>query len=157
MKKAFLLLLIGAVAGAVGWHYFQLSQHPTIGQRADALADKARDAATDTKDAVTGKSKDWHLNSESIKEELAKTSQVVRSKASSAGEIIDDARITTVIKGKYVLDKNLSVLAISVSCQDGEVRLTGSVTSVELIGRAVTLALETSGVHNVVSQLVVRP
>ena len=156
MKTAFFLLLIGAIAGAVGWNYYEHSQHPTLAQRADNVADKTREAAVDTKDAVAAKAEDWKLTPTNIKEELAKTGQVVRSKAKGVGEIIDDARITAVIRGKYLVDSNLSTLAIGVSCQDGDIKLTGSVTSEEHIARAVTLALQTHGVHNVVSQLVVK-
>jgi len=156
MKTAFIFLVIGAIAGAVGWRYYERSQHPTLQQRADDVADKTRNAATDAKDAVASKAEDWHLTPDSIQDELAKTGRVVRSKAKVMGERIDDARIIAVIKGKYVVAKDLSALAISVDCRDGDVRLTGSVTSTENIARAVTLALQTGGVHNVVSQLVVR-
>ena len=156
MKTAIIFLLIGAIAGAVGWRYYERSQNPTLQQRAENMADKTRAAATDAKEAVAGKAEDWHLTPDSIKDELAKTGRVVRSKAKGIGERMDDARIIAVIKGKYVVANDLSALAISVDCSGGEVRLTGSVTSTENIARAVTLALQTGGVHNVVSQLVVR-
>jgi hypothetical protein len=163
MKTAIFLFLIAALAGVVGWRYYERSQHPTLGQRVDDLADKGREAATGAKEAATGakeavagKAEDWKLTSADIKEELAKTGQVVRSKARTVGEIFDDARIIAVIKGKYVMESSLSTFAISVECRAGDVLLTGSVTSEEHIGRAVTLARQTRGVRNVVSQLVVR-
>jgi len=156
MKAAVFFLLIGAVLGAVGWRYYQRAQHPTITQRAEHLAGEAREAAGDTKEAVAAKAEDWKLTPDSIRHELAQSGRVVRSKARDMGDSIADARIVAVIKGKFVVDNNLSVLAISVACTDGAVTLTGSATSPENIGRAVTLALETHGVHRVVSQLVVR-
>ena len=156
MKTALFFLLIGAILGAVGWRYYQRTQNPTIGQRVEHLADKTRQAASDTKEAVAGKAEDWKLAPDNIKDELARTGRVVRSKARVVGDHIDDARIIAVIKGKYVVDSNLSALAITVECRDGAVKLTGSATSPENIGRAISLALETSGVHNVVSQLVVK-
>ena len=156
MKTAFFCLLIGAIAGVVGWRYYERTQHPTLSQRAGDLADKTREVATDAKDAVANKAEDLKLTPEEIKAELAKTGRVVRSKARSVGEIIDDARIITVIKGKYVVDSDLSVFAISIECHDGNVNLTGSVTSAEHVVRAVTLAMHTYGVHNVVSQLEVK-
>jgi osmotically-inducible protein OsmY len=149
MKAAIFILLIGAVLGAVGWRYYQRTQNPTMGQRVEHLADK-------TRDAVAGKAEDLKLTPENIKEEVAKTGRVGRSKARIVGDRIGDARIVTVIKGKYVVDANLSALAINVDCRDGAVKLTGSATSPENIGRAVTLALATSGVHDVVSQLVIK-
>ncbi len=156
MKTALFFLLIGAILGAVGWRYYQRTQNPTIGQRVEAVADKTREAAGDAKDAVAGKAEDWKLSPENIKDELSRTGKVVRSKAKVVGERMDDARIVAVIKGKYVVESNLSALAITVECRDGAVKLTGSATSPESISRAIRLALETNGVHNVVSQLVVK-
>ena len=156
MKTAIFFLLIGIIAGAVGWRYYQRSQNPTVGQRVEDLADKSREAATDAKEAIATRADVWKLSTENIREELARTGRVVRSTAKAAGERIDDARIVTVIKGKYVVEKDLSAFAINVDCRDGQVQLTGSVSSAEHIGRAVKLALETSGVHDVVSQLEVK-
>ncbi len=155
MKTVF-ILLIGAVLGIVGWRYYQRTENPTMGQRMEHLADKTREAAGDTKDAIAGKAEDWNLTPESIRDELAKTGRVMRSKARDVGDRLDDARIVAVIKGKYIVEKELSAFAINVDCRDGAVSLTGSVTSVEHIVRAVTLALQTGGVHDVVSQLVVK-
>jgi osmotically-inducible protein OsmY len=154
--KTLFILLIGAILGVVGWRYYERSQNPTVSQRVEDLADKAKEGVVDAKDAVAKKAGDANLTTESIKEELAKTGQIARSKAKTVGERIDDARIVAVINGKYVVEKNLSAFAINVDCRDGQVHLTGSVNSPELIGRAVTLALETNGVHNVISQLVVK-
>jgi osmotically-inducible protein OsmY len=155
MKTVF-ILLIGAVLGVVGWRYYQRNQNPTMGQRVEQLADKTREAASDTKDAIAGKAGDLNLTPDNIRDELAKTGRVARSKARDLGDRIDDARIITVIKGKYVVEKDLSAFAINVDCRDGAVTLTGSVTAPEQIGRAVELALQTGGVHEVVSQLVVK-
>jgi osmotically-inducible protein OsmY len=80
---------------------------------------------------------------------------VVRSKAAVAGEKITDARILTVIKAKYVLDRDLSAIDINVDCKDGDVVLNGTVASADLIGRAAVLALDTNGVRNVTSRLTV--
>lgn len=129
--KTFILLVIGAIIGLVGYRYYQRTQHPTLTQQAGAAADATKTKAGDFKDAVVEKSK-------------------------QVGETMDDARITTVIKGKYALDKDLSMLAISVSCTDGNVKLTGTVASDELAARAARLARETSGVHGVNAQLTVK-
>jgi osmotically-inducible protein OsmY len=129
--KTFIILVIGALLGVLGYHYYQRTQHPTLTQRAGAAADATKSKAGDLKDVVVEKSK-------------------------QVGETMDDARITTVIKGKYALDKELSALAISVSCTDGKVSLTGTVASDELVARAVRLARETGGVASVNSRLVVK-
>ncbi len=156
MKKLFFVLIFGALCGAIVWHFYRQEESPTVGQRVDSAVDKTREAAAEAKDTVAAKAEDWKLTPENIKAELAKTGRVVRSKAKAVGERMDDARIIAVIKGKYVVDSDLSALAISVDCRDGDVKLTGSVSSEQHIGRAVTLALQTHGVRNVVSLLVVK-
>jgi osmotically-inducible protein OsmY len=129
--KTFIILVIGVLLGVVGYQYYQRTQHPTLSQKAEAAADATKHKAGDFKDVVVEKSK-------------------------QVGETMDDARITTVIKGKYALDKELSMLAISVSCTDGKVSLTGTVASEELAARAARLARETGGVTGVNSQLTVK-
>src|SRR6187551_2557807 len=106
MKKL-VLLLIGAVLGIVAYRYYQRSQHPTMEQRADAAVSATKDKAGDLKHVVVEQSK-------------------------KVGETMDDAWITSTIKGKYVLDNDLSVFAISVSCTDGHVSLSGKVASAAL-------------------------
>ena len=129
MKKL-VLLLIGAVLGIVAYRYYQRSQHPTMEQRTDAAVSATKDKAGEIKHVVVEQSK-------------------------KVGETMDDAWITSTIKGKYLLDKELSVFAISVSCTNGRVSLTGKVSSAALAARAARLAHETSGVVGVSSQLAV--
>lgn len=147
------MLFFVTLIGVIVWRYYQPVEGPAPGPRADVPGARAGENAAE---AAAAKAEDWKLTPENIKEELKRTGRVVRSKARVIGEHIDDARIIAVIKGKYVMDKNLSVLAISVACRDGHVTLTGSATSAELIGRAVDLALQTGGVQNVESLLVVK-
>jgi osmotically-inducible protein OsmY len=130
MKK-FLIFLFGVILGVAGYIFYQRTQHPTVSQQADATVDATKDKAGEIKDVVVEKSK-------------------------VVGDKMDDARIITMIKGKYVLDKELSVLAISVSCRGGHVTLTGSVESAGLADKAERLARETSGVASVSSQLTVK-
>jgi len=154
MKKGLFLLLLGAVLGVIGWRYYQRAGNSTVGQRLDQAADKARAVATEAKQA--GPVEGGKNTSEKIQEELAETGKKLRSEARTVGELADDARIVAIIKGKYMVDSNLSVLAISVDCRAGEVKLTGSVTAEEYIGRAVNLARQTHGVRNVIPLLVVK-
>lgn len=153
MKTLFVLLVLGVIATAFGWRYYQHNQKPTIGQRAAVLAERTREAAEEAKGVVSAKAREWNLTPDHIRDELAKTGKVVRSRAIVVGEKMDDTRIVAVIKGKYVVEKNLSSFDISVSCDDGTVKLTGWVNSPAQIGRAVELALQTNGVHHVVSDL----
>ncbi|MDI1250288.1 MAG: BON domain-containing protein [Lacunisphaera sp.] len=156
MKRSILLLFFVTLTGVIVWRYYQRSENPTLTGRAGDVSDRAGEATAAAKEAVAGKAADGKLTPENIKAELKATGRVVHSQARVVGERMDDSRIIAVIKGKYVMDNNLSVLAITVNCRDGSVKLTGSVTTEENIGRAVALALQTGGVQRVESLLVVK-
>jgi len=130
--KTFLVFLIGAIVGVIGYQYYQRTQHPTLSQRADHAASTTREKAGELKDVVVEQSK-------------------------KVGERVDDARIIAAIKSKYVLDKDLSALSISVGCKDGHVTLTGTVAADDLVARAVQLARDTNGVTGVTPMLTVKP
>ncbi|HEY8994904.1 MAG TPA: BON domain-containing protein [Lacunisphaera sp.] len=131
MRKSLFILLIGAVLGAVGWHFYQRTFQPTVAQRAGDLATRTRESAVETKDQAL-------------------------ATARTVGGELSDAGIIAVIKGKYVVDRDLSALAIGVKCDHGHVTLTGSAESPELIARAVEVARQTNGVSGVTSQLTVK-
>lgn len=65
----------------------------------------------------------------------------------SAGQVVDDATISTVVKKRLFEDNVLSGFAISVKTFQGEVTLTGAVDSPGEKERATSLAW---GVHGVV-------
>jgi hypothetical protein len=120
-------------------------------------ADKTKEVAVNVKNAVSDKLTEWKLTPSDIKADLEKSGRVVRDKTVAAGEkvgeVADNARVVTVIKSKYVADSDLSALKISVDADNGVVTLNGSVKSADLVGRAIELALDTSGVHQVISLL----
>jgi hyperosmotically inducible protein len=125
--KSLLIFLFGAVAGIVGYSLYQERGAP-------------------------------RLNSDGrARTEWQQTGDTVKAKALKAGEKIGDAGITALIKAKYVLDRDLSASSITVETKDGDVLLTGTVTSRDLAGRAKALALDTDGVRNVTAKLEVRP
>jgi osmotically-inducible protein OsmY len=165
MKTALIFFLLGGILGAVAlnlYHQRENQENAAASPTAEkssadnpSLADRARDTATDVKDDVNEKLTEWHLTPDDIKDDLAKTGQIVRTKAQAVGGKIADARIVTVIKAKYVMDHDLSAIDISVDSQDGEVALGGTVASPELVGKAVVLALDTDGVRGVTSKITV--
>jgi osmotically-inducible protein OsmY len=169
MKNAFIFLLIGGILGAILFHFYTQREaqqqaaaapagdRPTGETATDtpSLSEKAKETAGNVKDTVSDKLAEWHLTSDDIKSDLAKTGQVVRTKAQAVGEKISDARILTFIKAKFVLDSSLSALDISVESHDGEVTLGGTVAAPGLIGRAIILTLDTDGVHSVISKITV--
>jgi hyperosmotically inducible periplasmic protein len=74
----------------------------------------------------------------------------------SAGQVLDDMNITTVVKTKVFNDPYLSGFAVSVDTFQGEVTLTGAVESDFAKNRATELAECVDGVRKVNNLLVVR-
>ena len=156
--RVFLALIIGAILGAVGLWYLST----TGGQsRAKAAGQQIQNAATSARDAVEERLRVLDLRTNDIKDELARTGQVVRRKAREAGQAIADAtadaRITAAIKAKLIANRELSGLGISVNTTGGIVTLSGYVGSTEQIGKAMLQAMETDGVREVISTLQVKP
>jgi len=144
MKFIFVFILGFALGAYVFTYYPPYDRH-------------ASTAAHDTRDAIDDKIQQWHLRPDDIRADLSKTGEVVRTQAKTVGSKIDDARIVTVIKSKYVLDRDLSAVDIHVDARGGDVALVGTVASETLIGRAVALALDTDGVTHVAARLKVSP
>jgi hypothetical protein len=101
------------------------------------------------------------LDRDKIREELERTGQVIREKARAAGAAVADAtanaRTTATIKTKFIREPSLSAFNINVDTTDGVVTLSGKVNSAEEVAKATSLALETEGVHKVVSTLQIKP
>lgn len=167
--KAFIIgLLIGVLLGAGAYWFFTVDRTtPSVQkaeERATEQAEKARVSAIEVgeqaKQALAAKLEALQLRAEDIRKELAEKGRVVRRKALDIGEAATDtaldARATATIKAKLAAAPDLSAFSISVSTTAGRVTLSGTVASHELIGKAMTLALETDGVREVVSTLQVK-
>jgi len=167
MRGFFNGLVVGVILGAVGYWFVQTRsrQHPEAEQRYEAAATEAHASAGETaghmSEALRAKMDALDLRSDQIKEELARTGRIVRRKAHDIGEQMADAavdaRIVAAIKASYTVDPNLSVWKISVSCSQGHVTLSGTVSAPEDVGRAMALALDSDGVRDVISTIQVNP
>jgi len=168
--KSILLFLLGAVVGAFAYSLYIARETKPLATAVEAptptptppsapsaetrsLGERAAETTTELKDTLAAKAKEWRLTPEDIKRELQKGGQIVREKATVAGGKIADVRIITVIKSKYVLDRDLSAMDIKVDCTDGKVTLTGALASATLVSKAILLAMDTDGVVNVTSNL----
>lgn len=129
--------------------YFITARAPSPLARSSAERDTSSATAAAPGESRTGLSKG------DLRDEVAHAGETLKEKARVAGDRIDDARIVTVIKGKFALDRDLSAGAINVSCQDGRVVLDGNVGNQELADRALQQAQATDGVQAVVSHLIV--
>ena len=155
MRKFMAGLFLGIVITVAAiWYYADKNSH------AHEAKEDIKGAATQTKEFVRDKIDSMDFSTDKIKDELARTGQVVRRKAETVGNAIADAtadaRITTTIKAKLVADPDLSALSISVSTTAGRVTLSGSVSSPEKIAKAMQLAMGVDGVQEVVSTLQVK-
>ncbi|MCM2265463.1 MAG: BON domain-containing protein [Desulfuromonadales bacterium] len=168
MKSFIIGLFMGAIiASCAIWYFTAGSTMPAVQKAEERAATKAgetldslQSAGEKAKLALTAKFEALDLRSEDIQKELAEKGNVVRRKAREVGgaavDATHDARVTTVIKAKLAADSDLSAISISVATTAGRVTLSGTVTSPELIGKAMTLALETDGVREVVSTIQIK-
>ena len=110
--------------------------------------------------AAAAKAEKIDLDASKIAEELKQTGRVVRRRAVQTAEKVaeatKDARTTAAIKTKLAIDPQLSALEVSVDTTDGRVTLAGRADSPAAIARAIEIAFEEEGVHEVVSTLQVR-
>ena len=74
----------------------------------------------------------------------------------STGEYIDDSTITTKVKAAIFNDPSLKVFQINVETFKGEVQLTGSVDSDQIVNKAGEVARDVGGVKSVRNDLIVK-
>jgi osmotically-inducible protein OsmY len=166
MRVFFNGLVFGIIVGAFAYWYIQkkAGEHPEAQQRYEQAAQQGAsnvtDAAENMSEALQAKLDTLDLNTGQVQDELSRTGQVVRREAQDIGQAAvdtaSDARAVADIKGNYALDSSLSVWKISVSCNQGHVKLLGTVSSPNDVGKAIVLALEAPGVRDVTSTLKVQ-
>jgi hyperosmotically inducible periplasmic protein len=156
MKRLLFGFLLGLGVGAGGYWYLQQDAGKAQLEKARSqVVTNAQRAATVIREKI------HELTAEDIKDELSRTGTVVREKARAAGQTVAgaaaNARITASVKAKLVAEPGLPALNINVDTTDGLVTLSGKVESPEQVAKAVKLALDTEGVHKVISTLQVSP
>jgi osmotically-inducible protein OsmY len=77
-------------------------------------------------------------------------------KKQTSGEYIDDAWITSKVKGAFVKDPQLSAAQIKVDTYQGEVQLTGFVADAGNVGKAAAVAGGVKGVTAVRNDIQVK-
>ena|SRR5215469_4774990 len=156
--RVLLSLIIGIAIGIAAVWYFE---HNKSNSQFHSAGEEIKNTAQSAGSAIDEKLKSWRLDRESITNELARTGRVMRDKANAAGKAVSDAtadgRVSAAIKAKYVRDPDLSAWDIHVSTTDGVVTLSGTVSSPDLIGKAMEQALDTDGARQVISTIQVKP
>lgn len=89
------------------------------------------------------------------KQQTRELGDTLEQKADQAGQAIDDAAITTTVKGKLLAADDLNGTDISVDTEQGVVTLRGRVPSDTARNRAVDIALNVDGVLTVDNRLTV--
>lgn len=119
-----------------------------------AQAATATPAAGRTGDMeLAGRILDWKLRGEDIKGELENSGRITRSRTPGAGEPTGpmDSVLAGDVKNKLMADSLIAAQKIEVSADHGVVTLTGTARSIDRIGRAVAIALDTPGVTQAIS------
>jgi osmotically-inducible protein OsmY len=119
--------------------------------RADTPSERATERAEDRAEAAEERAED---RAEAAEPSLGERTE---GAASQAGQAIDDAKITTVVKSKYLADDTLKGLEISVDTEQGVVTLTGKVQNDSAKELANQIASGVEGVVSVNNQLTVGP
>jgi osmotically-inducible protein OsmY len=163
MRAFFHGLVWGIVVGALAYWFVEkkAGEHPEAQRRyehaAQQSASNVTHAAQNMSEAFQAKLDTLDLNTGQIEDELRRTGHVIRREAEDIGQAAvnaaSDARAVADIKAKYAMDSSLSAWRISVSCSQGHVKLSGTVSSPEDIGKAIALALEAPGVRDVISTI----
>jgi len=78
------------------------------------------------------------------------------AKKQTSGEYIDDAWITSKVKGAFVKDPQLSAAQIKVDTYQGEVQLSGFVADAGNVGKAAAVAGGVKGVRSVRNDILVK-
>lgn len=132
--------------------------HKDAKEKAQEVRDDARQKTREIRDATEKKvqnMKDGRTTQEE-KDEATMERLQKQEDQQSAGEYMDDAAVTTKVKGKFVGQKGLDSLDIKVVTVDGTVTLMGDVDDKAQIALAEKVTREVKGVKAVDNRLVVK-
>jgi osmotically-inducible protein OsmY len=93
--------------------------------------------------------------SNSVSNAADKADQAVTKQANAAGQVIDDATITTKVKSAFLNEPGMKSMNMSVDTEKGIVTLSGKADTQAKIDKAIKLAEAVEGVQSVSNKLVV--
>jgi hypothetical protein len=160
-------VIVGVIFGVGGYWFFDRVSQPSafeeVRQRPlEATTNLLRGGATNVPAGMrlTERLEAMDLGPETIREEMAKTGKVVRGEPRGGeGTDVDNAAdvvVVAAVKAKLLADAQMPAWDVTPQVTNGVVTLSGTVWSVDSIGRAMLIALETEGVNQVVSTLQVK-
>lgn len=128
---------------------------PTPADATSVPAPNVANTDNNAKPDIAARVAEWKLSADDIRTEFDRTGRIERSKNVGAGEPtgpMDDV-LTTQINSKFKDDSTLSGLSLNVSADKGVVTLTGSAQTLDQIGQAIALSLDTPGVTKSISEI----
>ena len=138
-NKAPVIACLSIVLGLLGCQ--QEGTAEKAGQKIDRAAENAQQKIEQT--------------TEKAAQKIEGTKESLIDKAQSAGEYIDDSVITTKVKAAILNDPILNMSHVEVTTVNGVVKLSGTVDSEPVIGRAMELASSQKNVKSVQINLLV--
>ena len=121
---------------------------------ADALTRNAGNALNSV--ASSAHQVEWKLNGDDIKDDIAAGRTIERSKAGApTGNVkVDRSELKKAVEARFLADSDIANVPISIDAdRDGQINLSGKANTVEQVGRAIAVALDTDNVTKVVSKI----
>ena len=124
---------------------------------ADAMAKNAGDAVRSAANSVaaTTRELEWKLTNNDIKDDVAAGRTIERSKAGApTGATVDKSDLKTAVEARLRADSQIANMPIDVDAdRDGQINLSGKTNTIDQVGRAIAVALDTDGVSKVSSKI----
>ena len=127
---------------------------PPASSTADSLAKTAGNAMNAV--ASTAHQVEWKLTGDDIKDDVAAGRTIERSKAGApTGDVkVDRSDLKKAVEARLKADSDVANIPIDVDAdRDGQINLSGKANTIDQIGHAIALALETDGVTKIASKI----
>lgn len=132
------------------------SDSPGVAANSESTPNPAAAPGAATSSDIAARISEWKLSADDIKSEMESSGRVVRSKpvgANAPTGDIDNSIVSGLVRSKLQFDPALSDLKLDVEANHGVVTVSGSAHSLDQIGRAMALALDTAGVTQAISTI----
>jgi hypothetical protein len=105
--------------------------------------------------AATARELEWKLTNDDIKDDVAAGRKIERSKAGApTGATVDKSDLKTAVEARIRADSSIANMPIDVDAdRDGQINLSGKTNTIDQVGRAIAVALDTDGVTKVSSKI----
>ena len=127
----------------------------SLNKQVEAAKESVNESTDASKGALEKAGKNLDQASEKAGKEIEGVKESVIDKAQATGEYIDDSVITATVKAAIANDTMFKASHIEVTTVNGVVKLSGTVDSEQIIGRAMEVANNQKNVKSVQTALIV--